>query len=315
MRNALLSVTIAVFALLIVLLVRSNHAPTSAIATTPPPSVDVAGRRPIRFATTAAYVSENGKDVYHDVVAYFQQKLGRPCELVEDLSYRTVNSMLASGAIDVGFICGLPYVVEADQSPPHIRIVAAPVMRAPHYENRPEYFTYLIARPESPYTDFRSLRGCAYAYNDEYSNAGYAVPASILADMGETPDYFGHLIRTGSHEASIHKVAVGEADAACVSSQILDFDLFNNDPDARAVRIIERIGPEGAPPVVVSATMPAELEKEISRVFLGMHEDPRGRVILARALLQKFVEVPDSNYDSIRRRRAAGERAGLLHLR
>ncbi|MCA9255024.1 MAG: PhnD/SsuA/transferrin family substrate-binding protein [Phycisphaerales bacterium] len=315
MRNALLSVTIAVSALLIVLLVRSNHAPPSAVATTPPPSPTVLAVRPVRFATTAAYVSENGKDVYHDVVDYFQQKLGRPCELVEDLSYRTVNSMLASGAIDVGFICGLPYVVEADQAPPHIRIIAAPVMRAAHYENRPEYFTYLITRPGSPYTDFGSLRGCAFGYNDEYSNAGFAVPASMLADMGESLDYFGRVIRTGSHEASIHKVAVGEVDAACVSSQILDFDLFNNDPDARAVRIIERIGPEGAPPVVVSAKVPSELEEEIRRIFLGMHEDPRGRVILARSLLQRFVEVPDSNYDSIRRRRAAGERAGLLHLR
>lgn len=270
---------------------------------------------PVRFAITAAFVSEKGVDVYQDIVGFIQDRIGRPCELVNGLSYRTVDAMLESGAIDVAFVCGLPYVNKADRDNPSVKLLVAPIMTAPQYENQPKYYSYVIVNRDSKRDSFESLRGCKFAYNDELSNSGYNMPRSHLVSLGETQGFFGSIVRSGSHEASIRMVAAGEADASCVDSLVLDFDRTRDDPSALAVKIIATLGPAGIPPVVVSSKLDPELKASLARAFTTMHEDVKGRAILDRGLLQKFVSVSDSNYDDIRKMKSAAEHAAYLHIK
>ncbi|MCB9857580.1 MAG: PhnD/SsuA/transferrin family substrate-binding protein [Phycisphaerales bacterium] len=272
---------------------------------------EIADSRPIRFALTAAFVSENGVDVYEDIVDYIGRKLNRPCELVKGLSYKTVDSMLQAGAVDIAFICGLPYVIESDRPDSHIKLLVAPIMNSPAYEGLPQYYSYVIVHRESDYNSFESLRGCNFVYNDELSNSGYNMPRAHLLSLGETKHFFGTIRRSGSHEASIRMVASREADASCVDSLVLDFDRHLNDSSANAVKIIDKLGPAGIPPVVASTNLPDDVCSAIAHVFLQMHEDPRGREILDRALLKRFEKVADDNYDSIRRMKTAAESAGF----
>lgn len=264
---------------------------------------------------SAAFVSESGLPVYDRIVDYLAKTLGIDCEFVSGFSYSTINSMLAAGTVDVGFVCGLPYVLERDKENPTVELLAAPVMKAARYKDAPQYYSYVIVHKNSRYASFADLKGCNYAYNGKLSHTGYNMPRARLIELGETNGFFGKLLHSGSHEESIRMVATGEADASSVDSLVLDHDLARHPAYAREVKIIETLGPAGSPPVVASTKLPAALRRRIRDALIGMKNDPVGRSILDDALIARFETVDDSNYDDIRRMRKLADEAGFLEIR
>jgi phosphonate transport system substrate-binding protein len=150
-------------------------------------------------------------------------------------------------------------------------------------------------------------------YNEETSNSGYNMPRSHLVKLGLTKGFFGKVLRSGSHEASIRMVAQGLADASFVDSLVLDYDRANGG-EATQVRVIESIGPAGIVPFVVSTSTPAAVTARLKASLLTMHEDVRGREILERAFLERFAEVSDADYDGIRAMKKAAEEARFLEI-
>jgi phosphonate transport system substrate-binding protein len=223
--------------------------------------------------------------------------------------------MLETNAVDCGFICGLPYVMLRDRPEPAASLIAAPVMKAPRYNNQPKYYSDLIVRNDSPYKTLQDLKGRTYVYNDEISNSGYNLPRYRLLQLGLTGGFFGKVLRSGSHEESIRMVAAGEADASFVDSLVLDYDREKGLGHAREVRVIESVGPAGICPLAASSKLPAAVSDEIRRQLTTMHEDPEGRKILDKALLARFAAVDESNYDDIRAMKEAAEKAGFTVIK
>ncbi len=273
------------------------------------------GERGIRVAMSAAFVSESGLPVYDRIVDYLAKTLGSDCELVNGFSYSAINAMLDAGTVDVGFVCGLPYVLERDKENPTVELLAAPVMKAGRYKDAPKYYSYVIVRKKSRYASFADLKGCTYTYNDELSNSGYNMPRARLIELGETEGFFGKLLRSGSHEESIRMVATGEADASSVDSLVLDYDLARHSAYAREVKIIETLGPAGIPPVIASTKLSAAVRRRIRDALIAMTDDPVGRSILDDAHIARFEAVDDSNYDDIRRMKKMAEEAGFTEMK
>lgn len=70
---------------------------------------------------------------------------------------------------------------------------------------------------------------------------------------------------------------------------------------AGGVKVIEKLGPAGIPPVIHSIELDKEKAQKIKVALMEMHQDEVGRRILDKAYLQKFIEVEDSNYDDVRK--------------
>ena len=272
-----------------------------------------ASKRPLRVAMSAAFVSERGVPVYGKIVDYLAEKSDVPLELVTGLAYTTINQMLEAGAVDYGFICGYPYILAHDQPVPKLELVAAPVPKDPRYLNRPVYFSDLVVRRDSPFKTLHDLRGRTFVYNEETSNSGYNMPRSHLVKLGLTNGFFGKVLRSGSHEASIRMVAQGLADASFVDSLVLDYDRAKGIGDAAEVRVIDSLGPAATVPFVVSTA--AVIKAPLKARLLAMHEDPRGRQILDEAFLDRFAEVTDADYDGLRAMKKAAEEARFLEIR
>jgi phosphonate transport system substrate-binding protein len=270
--------------------------------------------RPLRVAMSAAFVSERGVPVYGKIVDYLGQQSGIPLELVTGLAYTSINQMLEAGAVDYGFICGYPYILAHDQPVPKVQLVAAPVPKDPRYLHKPVYFSDLVVRKDSPFKTMQDLRGRTYVYNEETSNSGYNMPRSYLVKLGLTHGFFGKVLRSGSHEASIRMVAQGLADASFVDSLVLDYDRAKGFGDAAQVRVIESLGPAATVPFVVSTAAGATMAPLKARI-LTMHEDPRGRQILDEAFLERFAEVTDADYDGLRAMKKAAEDARFLEIK
>ncbi len=274
-----------------------------------------ADQRPVRIALSAALVSEEGVPLYLRMIRYLSNKLGRQIELVNGLGYETISGMLNDGVLDAAFIGGLPYVLLHDQPGADVELLAAPVMKAARYQDRPICYADLIVRKDSGIRSIHDLRGLTFVYNEETSNPGYNIPRARLLELGLTDGFFGMVMRSGSHEESIRMVAEGRADASFVDSLVLEYELAQGSSVADRVRVVESLGPTGIPPVIVRSDLPEGVRQGLQRHLLAMHEDPEGRRILDQVLIQKFVRVDDTNYDDIRERKSRADAAGFQHLK
>ncbi len=222
--------------------------------------------------------------------------------------------MLESGAVEVGFVCGLPYVLAQEQPNPPMRLMAAPVPADPRYQGKPVYYSDIIVRVDSPYQRIEDLRGRTWAYNDELSNSGFNLPRAFLIRKGLHKGFLGKVIRTGSHEESIRAVATGQADVSAVDSLVLDYERARGSEYARRVRVIHSLGPSGIVPVVASRRMAPEQFRAVQRALLEMPQNPEGVAILKEARLQAFVPAPETLYDDIRHALQIARRANCKGL-
>lgn len=269
-----------------------------------------------RVAMTAAFVSENGIDVYQEIIDYLKRQSNYEFEFVTGFSYETVNAMFAEGDVDFGFVCGLPYTLlhDSEEIPP-VKLIAAPIMKDPRYQERPIYYSEVIVHKDSAYKKFSDLKGSRYVYNEKISNSGYNLPRHYLLEINQTQGYFGKILRSGSHEESIRMVATGKADASSVDSLVLDYDKSFFPQYASQVRVIRSLGPSGIPPVVASSKVSEEIFKKIQNILIGMHLNLEGQAILEKTLIQRFGLVSDENYDSIRMMYQEAEKKNYLEIK
>jgi phosphonate transport system substrate-binding protein len=234
------------------------------------------------------------------IAEHLSSRLGISTEFVASMPWQERDRLLDQGQIHVGWICGLPYVRKADRDPPAVQLLAAPVMRAPRYRKRPIYFSDVVVRRNSSHHTFGDLRGASWAYNEPHSQSGYNVTRYHLATQGETSGYFGRVVQAGSHLRALRMVLDRRVDAAAIDSTVLELELQNRPDLEGQIRIIQTLGPSPIPPWVVANSVPPDLREAIRGVFLQMHEDPEGQMILAEGQMDRFVRVEDRDYDAIR---------------
>jgi ABC-type phosphate/phosphonate transport system substrate-binding protein len=254
----------------------------------------------LRFAT---YLAPSLYETYLYITYYVGARVGHPATLAVGQSI----SEFANAQVDVGFICGLPYVQMADAPACPVELLAAPILLGERYQNRPVYFSDVIVRKESAYLSLDDLQGCAWAYNQKMSHSGWNLVYYSLLERGKTLDYFGRLIETGSHRRSVSLVLEGQADATAIDSHVLDVFLARNRAGAAQLRVIDMLGPSSIPPIVIARTVEKALKHQVQQVLLTMHEDPLAAGILHAGAIDRFVRVSDEDYQDIREMRAKVE--------
>lgn len=265
-------------------------------------------RGALRFAT---YLAPNMYPIYQCVADFVGRQLRRPVELAVGESF----AAFARGEVDVGFICGLPYVALAHQSPSPVELLAAPVLQGERYRDLPIYFSDVIVRHESDYRAFADLRGCVWAYNDPDSHSGYNITRYTLVRLGETRGFFGQVVAAGFHQEALRMVADGRVDASAIDSQVLAIELRDHPELAARVRIISALGPATIQPVVAARHMSPALKDDIRAAICAICDDPHARATLDRGFVARFEPIADAVYDDIRAMVAAAEAAGFMTLR
>jgi phosphonate transport system substrate-binding protein len=262
----------------------------------------------IRFAT---FLAPNMFPVYQSIADYVGEKLDCPTELIIGSDF----GQFAAGEADIGFICGLPYVQLARQSPAPVELLAAPVLQGERYGGRPIYFSDVIVRRDSPFQNFADLRGCCWSYNDLGSHSGYNITRYHLVQLGQTEGYFGRVVAAGSHQNSIRLICAGEVEASAIDSQVLAIELRDQPELGAQLRLIDALGPAAIQPVVAARQLPGGLKAEVRAILLEMGADPIAKNRLAHGFVDRFAPVTDSTYDDIREMLAAAEAIGFMEIR
>src|SRR5438876_1826656 len=247
----------------------------------------------IRFAT---FLAPHLYRTYEHIARYVGGKVGYATDLTVGQSLED----FVAGRVDVGFLCGLPYVHLVDSPGSPVELLAAPVLQGERYQNKPVYFSDVIVRSDRPFASFDDLGGCRWAYNQRTSHSGYNLVCSSLLELGKTLRYFGTMIETGSHHLSLQLVLEGQADAAAIDSHVLDALLWQNKDLELELRVIARLGPSSIPPVVVARSLDGNLKCRLQEALITMHNDPGAADRLHEGRIDHFVAVTDADYNDIR---------------
>jgi len=123
----------------------------------------------------------------------------------------------------------------------------------------------------------------------------------MLSKMNETPDtFFKEYIFTGSHDNSIEAVSKKMVDGAAVDHLIWEY-INKRTPEATSgTKIISKLGPYAIPPFVTHPDTEPALKQKLRSILLDMHNDEKGKKILAQIEIEKFVVIDDSAYASVR---------------
>jgi phosphonate transport system substrate-binding protein len=203
----------------------------------------------------ASYLAENTRPTYERIATWLTARLGEPTSLLGGVAWDERLAMLDNGRVQVALICGWSYIQRHDRPERPVSLLCAPVMAPPRYEDRPIYFTDVVVRHGSSLRAFADLRGQSYAYNDRGSHSGYNVPRDALLRLGETRGYFGRVVASGSHQASLRMVEAGEVDASGIDSTMLDIERHRRPELSTTLRTVAVLGPSPIPPVIVTRAL------------------------------------------------------------
>jgi phosphonate transport system substrate-binding protein len=255
--------------------------------------------RAARPLTMASCMAQNADAMCRELARYFEEKLGVAVELVEDMPWQARERALDAGALDLCWICGLPYVEKADRGQ-YVEPCVAPVMIGARYREQAIYFSDVVVHADSSAARFADLRGSTWAYNEPCSHSGYNIVCHHLAAHGETLGFFARRVEAGAHQAALRLIARGEACVAAIDSTVLEAELARH-PELRAcLKVIDTLGPSPAPPWVFGSAMPQAMRRRVRECMLRMSDDVEGRRILAGWGIARWRAVTSSDYDPIR---------------
>lgn len=249
----------------------------------------------LRIGVAAMISPKETSQYYGEMLTYVGEKIGRKVEIVQHEDYAKMDALLEKGIVNVAFVCAGPYVKDREQF--GVELLVAPVSYG-----KPFYNAYIIVHKDSKIKDLAGLKGKKFAFTDPKSNTGKLVPTYMIAkDFNTTPEkFFSNVMYSQSHDKSIEYVAKKTADGASVDSLIYNYALKKNAANVNLTKIIEKSPSYGIPPVVVNKNVDPKLKEALRHAFLNMHKDQKGKEILAKIMIDKFIVPKDADYDSVR---------------
>ncbi|MDI6744448.1 MAG: phosphate/phosphite/phosphonate ABC transporter substrate-binding protein [Thermodesulfovibrionales bacterium] len=264
-------------------------------ASNPGENISVHPKQPIKIGVASMITPVDTVKYYQEIIDYIGEQINQPVQMIQRRTYEEMDLLLEKGEVKAAFLCSASYVMDK-------RNFGVELLVAPSVNGSTVYHSYIIVHKDSPVKSFPELKGKIFAFTDPRSNSGKLYPTYLLKTMNSSPEkFFKRHVYSYSHNKSVDLVAKKIADGAAVDSLVYEHMLKNDSPYAKQTRVIKRSPPYGMPPVVVPKDIDRNLKKKIKEALLNIHTTPKGVAILKAMMINRFVEISDSAYDSIRK--------------
>lgn len=195
-----------------------------------------------------------------------------------------------------------------------VRLLSTPCYRAPGCDG-PRYCSVLLVPAASDTSGLADLRGQVCAINDPESHSGMNALRRMIAPLAGGRPFFGRVVCSGSHPASIAAVAAGRAQL-CAVDAVLHALLARHRPGALAGTRTLGFSPT-APglPYIAGPTVPPADVARMQQALDAALADPRLAGAREALLLAGGEALPSAAYDEILRIEAEAEQLGYPQLR
>jgi phosphonate transport system substrate-binding protein len=155
----------------------------------------------------------------------------------------------------------------------------------------------IIARKDSGLARTADLKGRTFAFVDPTSASGHLFPKAGLLQAGHDPEsFFGRVIFSGSHDASILAVANKKVDAAAVADRILASAIAKGQVKADELEIVWSSSPIPESPMVWRKDLDPALKARIAKALANVKDLPWGD----QGVLNGFQPTSDAAYNVVR---------------
>lgn len=248
----------------------------------------------LRIAVGGMITPREGFAYYRNFLDYISREIGQQVQYIDAISYSELNQKLEQGEVDASFVCSGAYVDGKKK-------FGLELLAAPQAYGRTVYYSYIIVPKDSSVKNLDDLKGKRFAFTDPLSNTGTLVPRHLLHRKGTSPEqFFSKTSYSGSHDKSISAVAEGVVDGAAVDSLIWDYMKRSKPELTDKTRIIQKSEPYAIPPFVVRPGLPAATKQRLKKILLNAHKDAEGKTIMNHMMIERFRQIDDKAYNSIR---------------
>lgn len=245
----------------------------------------------LTFGVVPLESATNMSERYNDLVEYLSTNLGIKVELKVANDYAAVITAMKSKHVDLVYFGPKSYVEAAKRADAEAFVLEIAE------DGTKGYYGIIITKKDSGLTKLEDLKGKKWAFTDPNSTSGTLVPmVYFMKELKIDPKtYFGEVIYSGNHAASILSVRNGTVDGA--STNDLDFargegkqwkkEEFNTLWTSALI--------PGAP-MAYRKDLPESLKTALKDAFLN-YKDEKG---LTKMKIQGYAPADDKLYDSIR---------------
>jgi ABC-type phosphate/phosphonate transport system substrate-binding protein len=211
----------------------------------------------------------------------------------------------------LGQACGYPF---ATQWRGRLRYIATPRYKATGCEGA-SHRSRIVVRQDEAAVALPELKGRRLAVNAENSNTGMNLLRTMAAPLATDGRFFGSVIMTGSHHASIRAVAAGEADIAAIDC-VTFAHLEREDPlSTRQLKTLAWSPPSPGLPLVTSAATSDARLRLLRRAVRQAIGDDSNRPNVDALLITGVDVLRQSRYDALEKLAANSTRRGYPELK
>jgi ABC-type phosphate/phosphonate transport system substrate-binding protein len=209
-----------------------------------------------------------------------------------------------------GQTCGYPYVTALRDA---VALIATPEYAFPGCEGA-SHRSFLVRRAIDPRRALAEFRGARAAINGWDSNTGMNLFRLAIASVAHGAPFFGAVAATGAHEASLARVANGEADLASIDC--ISFAHISRGRPAlvERVAVVAESGLSPGLPFIVSARLRASTIDTIRLALTDALAEPGLCEALTALGLKGARETTPADYERVAEIEREAEAAGYPRL-
>lgn len=213
-----------------------------------------------------------------------------PVDLVRDAA---LPDFFQRPDVLLGQTCGYPYLTRLRE---HVRLVATPAYDFPGCDGT-DYRSAIVVRADSGITTLHDARGRIAAANDIDSNSGMNALRHAVAPLARGGRFFGAVIWSGSHRASLALVRRGEADLAAIDCVTLGYLRQEHPHEVDGLTVLQYTAPSPGLPLVAGLAVPAPVFHQLQAALLA--PDVAARTHLSSLSIRHFAALADAHYARI----------------
>ena len=237
------------------------------------------GRDTLRFGIIPALGPAVAIRSTEPLVAYLEEVLKVPIEVVLASTYDQLVTYLADDKVELALLTPLSYV-KATEKMEDLIAVAGKIGRGTSH-----YSSYILVRAEDSIQGLDDLKGKRMAFVDPSSSSGFLLPYDYMMRHGIDPEEdLQSMVFAGSHSEALKMLALGQVDVAASGSgvrKMLQEELRAVDGagDTR-FRIIANAGPIPYGGICTRETFPESGVRKVRRALLQLNTlSPQGRAL------------------------------------
>jgi ABC-type phosphate/phosphonate transport system substrate-binding protein len=228
------------------------------------------------------------------VLQWAVDRAGLDAEVVEYAAPQPLPALWARNDLACVFMCGYPF----SRAVPQPIALAAPVPSPPPYDNKPVYWTCVVAREESGLRTLRDTFGHSMAYTTTDSQSGYQALRALVA--GESSPFSSMIGPVFTPRRVVEAVLAGEADAGPVDSYALDLMRLHEPHLVAPLRVVAMTPPTPIPLLVASPTLPNDEAGRLRQALTEVEHETTLAAARAALLLRRFAAVDARSYAVLR---------------